>query len=126
MSNSPTPIPPRVSRELAHKGYKEIAVRTGGETRVLRDASREYAHRHGLPLNYAFLASILEKGEAIHETIRQHGASPDLPTAHASDLPTLNDVSDVEKSPHADIWRHSMRQEFNSLLQAGTFAPTPA
>ena len=59
----------------------------------------------------------------------QHGASkdsPDLPTAHASDLPTPNNVSDVEESPHADIWRHCMHQEFDGLLEAGTFAPAPA
>ena len=64
-----------------------------------------------------------------HEIVRQYGASkdsPDLPTAHASDLPTPNNVSDVEKSPHADIWRHSMHQEFDGLLQAGSFAPAPA
>ena len=35
-------------------------------------------------------------------------------------------MSDVEKSPHADICRHSTHQEFNGLLQAGTFAPAPA
>ena len=99
------------------------------ETRALRDASREYAHRHGIPLDHAAVMSMLAKGEATNEIIFLHGASkdsPDLPIAHASDLPTPDDVSDVEKSPHADIWRHSMDQEFNGLLQAGTFAPTPA
>ena len=100
-----------------------------GETRALRDASPEYAHRHGLPLDQATLVSMLAKGEATNETVRQHGASkdsPDLSTAHASDLSTPNNVHDVEKSPHADIWRHSMHQEFSGLLQAGTFAPAPA
>ena len=95
----------------------------------MQDASREYAHRHGLPLDHPAMVSMLEKGEATNEIVRQHSASkdsPDLPTAHASDLPTPNDVSDVEKSPHADIWRQSMHQEFNGLLQAGTFAPAPA
>ena len=77
--------------------------RTHGETRALRHASREYAHRHGLSLDHAAMAPMLEKGEAINEIERQHGASPDLPTAHSSDLPTSNNVSDVEKSPHADI-----------------------
>ena len=107
----------------------EIPGRMHGETRVLRDASREYAHRHGIPLDHAAMVSMLAKGEATNEIVRQHGAtkdSPDLPTAHAWDLTPPNNVSDVENSPHADIWRHSIHQEFNGLLQAGTFAPTPA
>ena len=128
-SNSPAAISPRVSRELEHEGYVEMPGRTRGETRALRDASREYAHRHGIPLYHAAMVSMLAKREATNEIVRQHGASkdsPDLRTAHASDLPTPNNVSDVEKSPHADIWRHSMHQEFKGLLQAGTFAPVPA
>ena len=52
--------------------------------------------------------------------------SPVLLTAHASDISTPNNVSDVEKSSHADIWRHSMHQKFNGLLKAGTFALAPA
>ena len=75
------------------------------------------------------MVSMLAKGEATNEIVCQQGASkdlPDLPTAHASDLPTPNNVSDVETSPHADIWRHSMHHEFNGLLQAGTFAPATA
>ena len=98
----------------------EIPGRTRGETRALRDASRHYAHRHGIPLVHGAMVSMLAKGEATNEIVRQHGASkdsPDLPTAHSSDLPTPNNVSDVEKSPHADIWRHSMHQEFDGLLQ---------
>ena len=127
-SNSPAPIPPRVSRELEHEGYVEMPGRTRGETRALRDASRDYALRHGIPLDHAAMVSMLAKGEVTYEIVRQHGASkdsPDLPTAHASDLPTPNNVSDVEKSPHADIWRHSMQQECDGLLQAGTFTPAP-
>ena len=107
----------------------EMPGRTRGETRALRDSSRDYARRHGIPLDHGAMVSMLAEGEATNEIVRQHGASkdsPDLPTAHASDLPTPNNVSDVEKSPHADIWRHSMRQEFDGLLQAGTFAPAPA
>ena len=103
--------------------------RTRGKIRALRDASQEYAHRHGIPLDHGAMVSMLAKGEATNEIVCQHGASkdsPDLPTAHASDLPTPNNVSDVEKSPQADIWRHSMHQESNGLLQAGTFAPAPA
>ena len=86
----------------------EMPGRTRGEIRALRDASREYIHRHGLPLDHAAMVSMLAKGEATNDFVRQHGASkdsPDLPTAYASDLPTPNNVSDVEKSPYADIWR---------------------
>ena len=116
--------PPRVSRELEHEGYVETPGRTRGEIRALRDA-RENAHRRGIPLDHAAMVSMLAKGESTNEIVRQHGASkdsPDLPTAHVSDLPTLNNLSHVEKSPHADIWRHSMHQESNGLLQADTFA----
>ena len=128
-SNSPAPIPPRVSRKLEREVYVEMPGRTRGEIRALRDASRVNAHRYGIPLDHAAIVSMLAKGEATNEIFCQHGASkdsPDLPIAHASDLPTPNNVSDVEKSPHADIWRHSMHQEFDGLLQAGTFAPAPA
>ena len=48
------------------------------------------------------MGSMLAKGEATNEILRQHGASKDMPdllTANASDLPTPNNVSDVEKSP---------------------------
>ena len=103
--------------------------RTRGENCALRDTSREHAHRHGTPWDHAAMVSILAKGEETNEIVHLHGASkdsPDLPTAHASDLPTPDNVSDVEKSPHADIWRRSMHQEFICLLQAGTFAPTLA
>ena len=51
--NSPAPIPPRVSRELGYEGYMEMPGRTHNETEALRDASWEYAHRHGLPLDHA-------------------------------------------------------------------------
>ena len=88
-SNSPAPIPPRVTRELEYEGYEKM--RTPGEIHALRGVSREYAHRHGLPLDHAAMVSMLAKGEAINEIVHQHGASkvsPDLPTAHASDLLT--------------------------------------
>ena len=61
----------------------EMPGRTRGETRVLRDASREYAHRHGLPLDHAAMASMLEKGEAVHKIVHEHGVSPGPPTACA-------------------------------------------
>ena len=128
-SNSPAPIPPRVSRKLEHEGYVEMPGRTRDEIRALRDAARDDAHRYGIPLDHAAMVSMLAKGEATNEIVCQYGASkdsPDLPTAHTSDLPTPSNVSDVEKSPHADTWRHSMHQESDGLLQAGTFAPAPA
>ena len=79
-------------------------------------------------MNHAAMVSMQAKGEATDEIVPQHGASkdsPDLPTAHALDLPAPKNVSNAEKSPHADIWRHFMQQEFNGLPQAGTFAPAP-
>ena len=123
MPNSPAPIPPRVSRELAREGYVEMPRRTRGETRAMHGASRECVHRHGLTLDHAALVSMLEKGDAVHKIVHEHGASPDLPTLRASDLHTPANVFEVETSPHADIWRHSMNREFQGLLQAGTFAP---
>ena len=76
-----------------------------------------------MPLDHAALVSMLDKGGAIQEIIHEHGASPDLPTARASDLPTPANVMEVETSPDANIWRHSTNREFQGLLQAGTFAP---
>ena len=128
MANSAAPIPPRVSLKLEYEGYVEMAARSRGEIRALYDTKREYAHRHVLPMNHAAVVSILAKGEATNEIVHQHGTSKDsldLPTAHASDLPTPKNVSNVDKSPHADTWRHFMQQKFNRLLQAGTFAPAP-
>ena len=49
--------------------------RTRGETRALGNASREYAHRYGLPLGYTAMVSMLETSEAINEIVRQHGAA---------------------------------------------------
>ena len=89
----------------------------------MRDASREYAHRHGLPLDHAALVSMLSKGEAVHDIVRQHGASPDLPTARASDFQTPTSISEAEASPHPEIWLQPMDREFHGLLLAGTFAP---
>ena len=93
-SDSSAPISPRASRELEHEGYVEMPERTRGKTRALRDASWEYAHRHDIPLDHAAMVSMLAKGEATNDIVRQHGASkdsPDLPTAHASDVlhPTM-------------------------------------
>ena len=51
-------------------------------------------------------ASVMEPAQeqAVHEIIHEHGASPDLPTARASDLPTPANVMEAETSPHANIW----------------------
>ena len=109
-SNSPAPIPPRVSRELEHEGYVEMPGRTRGETRVLRDVSRDYDHRYGLPMDHAVMLSMLATRESINKIVRQHSApkeSPDLPTAHIPGISKPSSVSDVEESPHVD-WRHPM------------------
>ena len=62
-SNSPASIPLRVSHELEYEVYVEMPRRKRGETRTLRDASRECAHRHGLPLDHATMVSILAKAK---------------------------------------------------------------
>ena len=127
MSNSPAPIPPRVSLELEYEGYVEMPGRTRGETCALGDASRDYDHRHGLPLDHA--AMVLAKGEATNEIVRQHGASKDsldLPTAHASDLSTPNNVFDIEKSRMQTYGDTPCSRNSIGLLQASTFAPAPA
>ena len=74
MSNSPAPIPPRVSRKLEYERCVEMPWKKRGETCAQRDALREYAHRHGLPLDHAATVSML-KGESTNEIVRQHGAS---------------------------------------------------
>ena len=109
------PIPPRVGRDIKHEEHVEMPGRTRGETRVMRDALQEYAHRHGLPstMEHAALVSMLATHESTNKIVRKHCAPkdlPDLPTAHIPDLCTPSSVSDVEKSPHVD-WRHSMHRE---------------
>ena len=47
MTKTSAPIPPRVSRELAHEGYVEMPGRTRGETRALRDTHRRLTNRGG-------------------------------------------------------------------------------
>ena len=101
-SNSPAPIPPRVSRELEYEGYVEMPGRTRGETCVMRDASREYAHRHGVlsTMEHAALVSMLATGESTNKIVRQYNAPKDslgLSTAHIPDLSTPSSVSDVEE-----------------------------
>ena len=86
MSDSPAPILLRVSRELEYEGYVEMLGRTRGETRVMRDALQEYAHRHGV-------LSRIATGESTNKIVRQHSApkdSLDLPTVHIPDLSTLS------------------------------------
>ena len=101
--------------------------RKRGETR----ASREFSHRQGLlsMADHAGLVSMLATRRSVDEAINMHSASktsPDLPTAPASALTTPTNISDVDKSPQAYVWRHSMNREFGGLFQAGTFAPAPA
>ena len=44
----PAPIPPRIGRDIKNEGHVETPGRMRGETRVMRDALQEYAHRHGV------------------------------------------------------------------------------
>ena len=88
------------------------------------DSSRACAHRHCPPLDHAALVSMLGKGEAVHEIVRQHGASPDLPTARTSDFPAPTSVSEAKASPHAEIWWQSMNRQFHGLETVRRPAPT--
>ena len=106
----PAPIPPRVGRDMKNEGNVEMPGRTRGETRAMRDALQEYAHRHGVlsTVEHAALVSMPATRESTNEIVRQHSApkdSPDLPTAHIPDISKPSRVSDVEESPHVD-WRH--------------------
>ena len=79
--------------------------------------------------DHAALVSMLATRQSIDEAIRIHSVSresPNVPTVLACDLITPNSVSDVNKSPQADVRRYSMNNEFGGLLQADTFAPAPA
>ena len=96
----PAPIPPRVSHELEYEGYVEMPGRTRGETRVMRDALQEYAHRHGVlsTMEHAALVSMLATRESTNKIVRQHSApkdSPDLPTAHIPDISKPSTVPGV-------------------------------
>ena len=127
-SQPPAPIPPHVGREQQHEGYEEMSGRSRGQTQATREASREHAHHYGLlsTLDHAALVSMLANRESIDEAVQNHSPSkdsPDMPTAHASDLHTPTSVSEAEASPHEEIWRQSMNREFHGLLQVGTFAP---
>ena len=52
----------------------EMPGRTRGETRALRDASRDNAHRYGIPLDHAAMVSMLARGEATSEIVRVGGS----------------------------------------------------
>ena len=96
----PAPIPPRVDRDIKNEGHVEMPGRTRGETRAMRDALQEYAHRHGvlLTMEHAALVSMLATRESTNKIVRQHSApkdSPDLPTAHIPDISKPSSVSGV-------------------------------
>ena len=96
----PAPIPPRVGRDIKNEGHVEMPGRTRGETRVIRDALQEYAHRHGVlsTMEHAALVSMLATRESANKIVRQHSApkdSPDLPTAHIPDISKPSSVSEV-------------------------------
>ena len=78
----------------------------------MRDALKEYAHRHGvlLMMEHAALVSMLATRESINKIVRQHSSpktSPDQPTSHIPDISKPSSLSDVEESSHVD-WRHPM------------------
>ena len=96
----PAPIPPRVGRDIKNEGHVEMPGRTRGETRVMRDALQEYAHRHGVlsTMEHAALVSMLATRGSTNKIVRQHSApkdSPDLPTAHIPDISKPSSVSGV-------------------------------
>ena len=96
----PAPIPPRVGRDIKNEGHVETPGRTRGETRAMRDALQEYAHRHGVlsTMEHAALASMLATCESTNKIVRQHSApkdSPDMPTAHIPDISKPSSVSGV-------------------------------
>ena len=55
------PIPLRVGRDIKKEGNVEMPGRTRGETRAMRDALQEHAHRHGVlsTMEHAALLSML-------------------------------------------------------------------
>lgn len=73
-------------------------------------------------MDHAVLISI---DKAVHmHFVSKH--TPDLLAPHASDLATSNNIFDAVESARTYVWRHSMEKELGGLLQAGTFASSPA
>ena len=66
-SKPPPSVPVRIQSELEHEGYREMPGRTRGETRALREASREFSHRQGLVsmADHAALVSMLATRQSI-------------------------------------------------------------
>ena len=96
----PSPISPRVCRDMKNEGHVEMPGRTRGKTRVMRDALQEYAHRHGVlsTMGHAALVSMLATRESTNKIVRQHSApkdSQDLPTAHIQDISKSSTVPGV-------------------------------
>lgn len=101
------------------------------ETRELREASREFSHRHCL-LSMAArtaLVAMVATRQSTDEDVKVHNVqkgSPGLSHAPALDLTTPRNVSNADKSRQAGAWRHSTNDEFGCLLHTGTFALAPA
>ena len=96
----PAPIPPRVGRDIKNEGHVEMPGRTRGETRVMRDALQEYAHRHGVlsTMEHTALVSMLATRESTNKIVRQHSVpkdSRDLPPAHIPDISKSSNVPGV-------------------------------
>ena len=77
MSKPSAPIPSHVGREVYHGEYEEIPGWTRGQTRAMREASREYAHGHGLlsKFDHVALVPMLVRRESIHEATRNYSPS---------------------------------------------------
>ena len=93
----PAPIPQRVGRDIKNEEHVEMPGRTRGETRVMRDALQEYAHRHGIlsTTEHAALVLMLATRESTNKIVHQHSAPqdlPDLPTAHIPDISKSSNV----------------------------------
>ena len=121
-SNSSAPIPPRVSRELEHEGYMEMTGRTRGETRALRPSLWYTVGPCGYGVNAGERRS---NQRDCSPTWRLQGLAGSADFVCIGSAYTQQ-CAHMQKSPHADIWQHSMHQEFDGLLQADTFAPAPA
>ena len=96
----PAPIPPRVGRDIKNEEHVEMPGRTRGETRVMRDALQEYAHRHGVmsTIEHTALVSMLATRESTNKIVHQHSAPQDLPDPPTAHIPDISKSSNVPGS----------------------------
>ena len=96
----PATIPPRLGRDIKNEGHMQMPGRTHGETRVMRDALQEYAHRHGVlsTMEHAALVSMLATRELTNTIVHQHSAPQDLPDPPTAHIPDISKSSNVPGS----------------------------